>query len=373
MLFLPIQIYENMLTSIEIQNFRTFQKLNVNGFKAVNLFGGTNNSGKTALLEALFLSIFPGSSSIFLVRNIRGEDDKVLKGNGKRVWNYLFFNQNKANGIIINSSFNDDSQSHIKIFLSENVQEILNSISNNKTENFYEFLKSKFSETEVLHVIGKQRNANFDFFLVPDTEEGKIGIVGNVLKGFDSAPFLPSQFRLDDKELASLYSNSKENKKLNYLNDILKLIDERIVGTEIDAPGGKPVIQINLNNDQSFPISLFGDAVRKVTEIILVLLNSSNKVIFIDEIENGIHFTKHKFLWKILFEISKSMDCQIFATSHSAEMISSFNQVAIEEKFEDRASYFEMSRLPDGVVIASRMDTEMLNYEILTNSSYRGE
>jgi len=184
---------------------------------------------------------------------------------------------------------------------------------------------------------------------------------------------LPSQFRLDDKELASLYSNSKENKKLNYLNDILKLIDERIVGTEIDAPGGKPVIQINLNNDQSFPISLFGDAVRKVTEIILVLLNSSNKVIFIDEIENGIHFTKHKFLWKILFEISKSMDCQIFATSHSAEMISSFNQVAIEEKFEDRASYFEMSRLPDGVVIASRMDTEMLNYEILTNSSYRGE
>src|ERR1700733_1096295 len=41
------------ITSVEIENFRCFKKLRVDGFTAVNLIVGANNSGKTALLEAI--------------------------------------------------------------------------------------------------------------------------------------------------------------------------------------------------------------------------------------------------------------------------------------------------------------------------------
>jgi len=44
-----------MYTSLSIKNFRAFQTLEVEGLKRVNLFTGRNNSGKTSVLEAVYL------------------------------------------------------------------------------------------------------------------------------------------------------------------------------------------------------------------------------------------------------------------------------------------------------------------------------
>ena len=41
------------LATVDIENFRCFQKLTVKGLTRVNLFVGRNNSGKTAFLEAV--------------------------------------------------------------------------------------------------------------------------------------------------------------------------------------------------------------------------------------------------------------------------------------------------------------------------------
>lgn len=40
---------------IEINNFKKIKKLKVDGFKQVNLISGCNNSGKSTLLEAIFM------------------------------------------------------------------------------------------------------------------------------------------------------------------------------------------------------------------------------------------------------------------------------------------------------------------------------
>ena len=47
---------KNKISFIEIENFKTFDKLKIDGFKRVNLISGKNNLGKTALLEALNLN-----------------------------------------------------------------------------------------------------------------------------------------------------------------------------------------------------------------------------------------------------------------------------------------------------------------------------
>jgi len=41
------------ITSVDVENFRCFKKLRVEGLAAVNLIVGANNSGKTVLLEAI--------------------------------------------------------------------------------------------------------------------------------------------------------------------------------------------------------------------------------------------------------------------------------------------------------------------------------
>ncbi len=45
-------IMKNKISFIEIENFKTFDKIKIDGFKRVNLISGKNNLGKTALLEA---------------------------------------------------------------------------------------------------------------------------------------------------------------------------------------------------------------------------------------------------------------------------------------------------------------------------------
>ena len=55
-----------MIKSIEIKNFRCFKDTKITHFGLVNLFGGMNNAGKTALLEAVYLTESPNSSSIML-------------------------------------------------------------------------------------------------------------------------------------------------------------------------------------------------------------------------------------------------------------------------------------------------------------------
>ncbi|MBL7784426.1 MAG: AAA family ATPase [Chitinophagales bacterium] len=364
-----------MLNSISIKNFRCFDNFRIDGFKNINLIGGLNNSGKTALLETLLLSVYPSPKTISLLRQFRNENNELIEKATEKIWNNFFYNQEKNNTIQIVSKNTDQQISTLEIHTTKDIETFLKNITSNtiNAKEFSNLLNSKFSDTLSLNLKGNTQQQDFDYFLLPNKEEKNIGTMGNYPKGFVSPPFLHAALRLDDSQLSNLYSLAKENKKVQQLNEMLHLLDNTIIGSEIDAPGGEPVIKILLENDQSFPLAMFGDAIRKVTELMLILLNTSNGIFFIDEIENGIHFTKHKDLWNKLFQVIDKNDIQIFATSHSAEMIRAFNEVAYEH-YPSQAMYFEMSRSPKTQqIIVNSMDMEMLNYQILTHKTYRGE
>jgi AAA15 family ATPase/GTPase len=63
-------------------------------FSHINLIGGLNNSGKSALLEAILLLLSPQLQTITLLNKYRNE--VVTKKNPfDKTWDYLFFNANK--------------------------------------------------------------------------------------------------------------------------------------------------------------------------------------------------------------------------------------------------------------------------------------
>src|SRR3970040_2246227 len=74
-----------MYESVAIRNFKLFRHLRVEGFQRINLVTGRNNSGKSALLEALF--VHSGAANIHLpfaieafrgVTQFRGSPDAAL-------------------------------------------------------------------------------------------------------------------------------------------------------------------------------------------------------------------------------------------------------------------------------------------------------
>src|SRR6266550_154212 len=51
-----------MIQSFKIKNFRSFREFKLEPLERVNLITGSNNVGKTALLEALYLNITPATA-----------------------------------------------------------------------------------------------------------------------------------------------------------------------------------------------------------------------------------------------------------------------------------------------------------------------
>jgi AAA15 family ATPase/GTPase len=93
--------------------------------------------------------------------------------------------------------------------------------------------------------------------------------------------------------------------------------------------------------------------------------------LFIDEIENGIHYTNYEKLWKIIFEVSKMANCQVFATTHSKESIEAFNKV----NESDEGIYLEFYRnmKKDGIVEVQGINYKQLAYNLTHGGEVRGE
>jgi hypothetical protein len=79
-----------MITSFSIKNFRCLPDLQLDGLRRINLLVGANNTGKTSLLEALFLNLGAHNPEICVRLNAwRGLQGFV--SSWEDMWGWLFF------------------------------------------------------------------------------------------------------------------------------------------------------------------------------------------------------------------------------------------------------------------------------------------
>ena len=75
--------------------------------------------------------------------------------------------------------------------------------------------------------------------------------------------------------------------------------------------------------------------------MLLAISTTENGIILIDEIENGLHYSIQTKVWKAIAEAAHEFNVQIFATTHSYEMIH-----AAHEAFQGREPFdFRLYRL----------------------------
>uniref|UniRef100_UPI0030D72A92 AAA family ATPase n=1 Tax=Nodularia spumigena TaxID=70799 RepID=UPI0030D72A92 len=69
------------------------------------------------------------------------------------------------------------------------------------------------------------------------------------------------------------------------------------------------------------PISAFGDGVSRLLSMALMLPRVKEGILLIDELGTAIHTEALQFFFKWLIDWSRKMNVQIFATTHSLEVI----------------------------------------------------
>ncbi len=346
---------EHFIKNIEIKNFKLFKDFKAEGFGRVNLIGGKNNVGKTAFMEACFI--------IDNFKNFYLNNHKEIN----TIREKLYFEIIKSLIIIQINRFGNSF--------------ILSWILNNYNLNI-------FSDFEI--EIPKQIKINAeDYFIVPETYEknktkfwwnyGGFNLLEhkknkyfNIIREEYSLPKINifnfvSMCNNHQMTLRKLLSKIKKENKNDLINNYLEeLFDiERIDMTEDEI--------ILIKNGRTINISEYGDGVKNFINIVMTILYYQNSVIFIDEIENGIHYTSYDRLWEIILTLSKEQNVQVFATTHSKECIESFNRV--QKKLQDNeAFYFEMYKNAKKDKIEVRqLDSEQLEYELTHNGRFRGE
>jgi AAA15 family ATPase/GTPase len=364
-----------MLQSIEIENFRCFRHSRFENFGQVNLIGGKNNAGKTALLEGILLGTAPTKESIYSLQTFRLENIELFNVFPELAWGNFFYRQEKSSKVKISSSLFKKEEIKVSFECIEGKVEIK---SSPKPKNEVEVVK--IEDTEIRQGMGFSTlliYAKTPWGILDDSIPHSYFFFPEMPKvesqSFPLSKFIPAGFKATPTFLAREFDEAKLNGNTNHILEAFQLIDDSI--EKIDTINlGEPRIYVFRKNEKPQPLNFFGDALNKIADLILRVSNNPNCILLIDEIENGIHHTNQQEFWQMLIKLAVAKDVQIFATSHSAEMIGAFQAAALANKQEDKVRFIEMYRSKrTGEIVGDSVDMETLAFDIQNNNPYRGE
>ena len=308
-----------MLQSISIENFRCFKKTTFKGFARLNLIGGKNNAGKTSFLEAV---------ATFLSGDLTSRHGK--EANGEEAYQSFFYEKDIKQEIIIKGLINEEIEVKGKYQ------------KGTKTSENYKFISHSF-----------------------------------ILNSFTQFPYLV--------DISKTFDEQKRQGKLKTILESVKIIEPNI--EEISTFSDSKDLFLRFKGKEKYiSLSYFGDATQKILRYLLTIIslntqyNKENiqqfRVLLIDEIENGLHYTAHKEFWAMLFKLAMEYDFQIFACTHSKEMIEAFAETALANnaKWEKEVAYFEMARhFQTNDIITEKFEISLLDYGLKNNKNLRGE
>jgi len=309
-----------MLNSLHVRNYRNLKELKIDSINQINLITGKNNTGKSSLLEAVYIYYTKGKAeSIWQILNGRDECDEE---------NFIpalpsLFNNRLTNEPIVIGEVNSVENFKLKIvhYLEEvetkGTGEIIHrkkNIPDNKLNNYQNY-KTGF-EIRI-----------DDAIMFIDEQGGKItGNPAQFSQYFNIGFVKAGSFKTNDKLFDSIALTVKEN----YIIDALKIIEpktERIAFVaDNNSSERKAVVKLS-DQPRVLPLQSMGDGMNRIFSIILALVNTENGLLLIDEFENGLHYSVQKLLWKIIFKLAEKLNIQVFATTHSSDCISSFEAV----------------------------------------------
>jgi AAA15 family ATPase/GTPase len=129
----------------------------------------------------------------------------------------------------------------------------------------------------------------------------------------------------------------------NFL-DALRVIDPRIRSVEVLVRDSQSGLHLDVNGRLT-PLSFFGEGMAAAAEIISLIYSKDVRVVLIDEIENGIHYSALQPLWQHIKLAAKASGTQVIATTHSRECLAAA-QAAFAEDAKGVLGLLRLSRAP---------------------------
>lgn len=348
-----------MLKSIEINKFKGFESFAMDDMKPITMIGGQNNTGKTALLESIFLTLGYSSPNIFLAlyfaRNLNiGKE--LPKFTPDRLWNPLFYNLTANNVCSIKLTFANQKFSKLSLekvrdenaglnINADTIAGLFKRGTSNKQFDSKLFALNFTSESVSNTIRGTFSIENGQ---IKHISQGKIPDVGDMVK----VVYYRNVMTLDTQTLAEIVSNIIADNHKDTLIKVLQYFEANVSDVYVTLEDGIAGVNVRLNTGIVLPLSYMGDGINKGLQLFSLVLTTENGIVLIDEIENGLHYTSYLPLLKILYKTALQQNSQLIITTHSEEVIG--QSVHIMESFGwlDKMSYQRLDRAKKVTVTA---------------------
>jgi len=325
-----------MFKSIKIKNLRAITELEIDDLGQINLFVGQNSCGKTTFLEAVFFLI--GSTNPQLPINANVFRDLPFLSN--RLWPTYFHNMDTVLPIEIFGCLRDTEEKQ-NLLIRPRQKEIRATppmhpdttppgYAASDSETIFEsdglrleYTSSKDPSTKIESTIFLKGNQ-----LITE------GAKSRDIRGIFVNPFTIYNWR-------DRFSAIQNKKQVTEVISLLKEIEPRISDLRLNEAG---LLLADIGLSELIPANLMGGGIAKFLSIALAMLDSRNGIVLIDEIENGLHHSAQKTIWKAIFNWALHLNVQVFATSHSNESIKAFNNIIATSLFETEAKLFRFER-----------------------------
>ena len=297
-----------MIRTIQIDNFRCYRHLKLEKVARLNVVVGDNGSGKTALLEAIFMPLATTSELAVRYRQQRGLDGNF---SGSRrviedaIWGDYFYE--------------GDYKSPIQIQLTGDGPEARSlTITRNQFPTTASTVGLLFRNAQ-----GKEKMLHPSFnaqgqVLLPET--------GEDLPNFF---YFASASTTGSVEQAARFSDM--SKARSHAAFVKTLVSEYrwLQDLNIEVIAGSPALFGTLDGSPNkIPLPNMSGGINKMAGIMATIASRTRSIVLVDEIENGIYFKHQNAIWKGLLRFLREHDAQMICTTHSKEWLEALVEAA---------------------------------------------
>jgi len=308
-------MYENL----RISNFRGIDELNIDELSRINLFVGANNSGKTSVLEALFLLSGAGNprlpTSINSFRSLKFVSDNVWRS---------FFNRMNVSSPIVVDGLEDAVAKKLSISAIADTSDLgeADSHSPNDSDSSSQAGSKATSESSIvgLDLLYEEVDSQAIRRTRSQVFQEKRDVRTRVVEGKvePKRALFTNDLTITYSEIALRLERMLVDKKDQVLIDVARKLDSSVSGFVLGANG---TIFVDTGLSKMLPVQLLGNGMVKLLVVNLNAYEARNGMLLIDEIDNGLHHSSLGLLWKSLIRSAINYDVQIVATTHSYECI----------------------------------------------------
>ena len=337
------------MKDLEIENFRGFRRFQMKDLGRINLIVGTNNCGKTTVLEAVHILMgFGNATTIWSTLSRRGE---TFGNNGDVQIDVCRLY--RGHRLDFGTTFRISTEG------GENTLGLVAAIQEERPgqsrsappsppapgEPAEPFLSPRLLSLKWSSKVPPQQA----IAEIPINTRGGIGYEATfrpsgVYPGYEFPLRFATATSITAEAAAAFFEEIVLTPEEDMIVEALRIIEpsiERIAPgrSEKSSTGSsssrRSSIFVRLKGVKDrVPIGTMGDGVWRLLGLALNIAPSANGILLIDEIDTGLHHTVMKNMWRFIYSAARKYNVQVFATTHSRDCYQSLAAIARESVTE---------------------------------------